>query len=74
MLNSLVAIAPSSSITCTSNTSKVSALTLGAIKLTSKLSAFVKVTAGPDIARQLTIAIVPSESLAFAVSATFSNS
>ncbi|WP_339722146.1 hypothetical protein [uncultured Paraglaciecola sp.] len=73
-LNSLVAVAPSLSVTSTCNISSVSTFTTGAIKLTLRVSSPVKVTSGPDIIDQLTDAILPSASLAFAVSSTIPNS
>ena len=73
-LNSLVAVSPSLSVTRTSNTIMVSTSTSGAIKLTLVVSAFVKVTTGPDTTDQMTIAILPSKSLALAVNVRISNS
>ena len=73
MLNSLVAIASSLSATSTLSTSVVSTSTSGATKLTLALSASVKLTAGPEITDHMKVAILPSESLALALSVALSN-
>ena len=73
-LNSLLAIAPMLSATCTSKTTTVSTSTPGAVKLTFSVSALVKISAGSDTTDQLIVSIFPSVSLAFALSNTLSNS
>jgi hypothetical protein len=73
-LNSLVAVAPSLSVTSTCNTISVSTSTTGAIKLTLGVSSPESETSGPEITDHLICAIVPSASTALAVNSTLINS